>query len=160
MRADLIVVIGILILGYIAFMIYSRNASSDTQKKKKNRFSTSPSSPSSHSGMSKTGMILKVRDNGLSQLDEATMIVKSRLARDEFLGSVDIIEGHYHELPIPSYNSYNAPKSWTFVGDVKGSDSLFKQEIQIIIDELERDGWKLKQADSDGRVNLWLMSRY
>lgn len=160
MRAELVVVIGIVIVGYIAFMIYSHNVSSATQKKKKNRFSTSPpSSPSSQSGISKTGMILKVRENGLDQLDEATMIVKSRFARDEFLGSVDIIDGHHDKLPVPTYNSYNAPKSWTFVGDIKGSDSLFEQEVQGIMSELGNDGWKLKPVPSKGRTTIWLMTR-
>lgn len=160
MNTELIILVAIVVVGYLAFMTYSHYASKSSANEKGKSTLPSPTRPVvSKSQTTKTGLLMKYRENGLDRIQEATLIVMSRIAREDFLGSVDIIEGHHDELPIPQYNVQHAPKSWTFVGDRDKSDPLFEQEVQTIIADLERDGWKLKSGPAKGKLKLWLMSR-
>lgn len=170
MSTGLILFIGALVVAYVAFMVYSSNQPKSKEKSKPKQagrnalYDMEPVEKSKpkktqnvlkfHNEKSATGMLKKVTDDESAGVNEATLITRGGPKREDFLGSVDIIDGHQSHLD--NHSDTIILKQWVFVGSPNESD-LFQQEVQLILTELKRDGWTYEPAPDV--KNRWFLSR-
>jgi len=150
---SIIIVGAVLVAGYIAFQFFLSNRSNSKHPPKKQQ------SPPSKSTLSSNKLYQARKDDTKPILsNEVTVIAKSRFARDEILGSIDMIEGLH---PTPSdYTKSDVIRAWTYIGYPNTSfDSQFKKEVQSIITDMKKNGWSAESAPSIGKKEIWLLTR-
>ncbi len=151
MDSGIIIIGAVLIGGFIAFRFFMDNQSNTTKHSKKQGASSRSTSSS---------LLYQARkdDNKPIRSDEVTLIANSRFARDEIMGTVDLIEGH-HPVP-PDYIKSDVIRTWTYIGDHNMSfNTEFKKEIQSIILDMKSENWSAESAPNSGKKEIWLLTR-
>lgn len=151
MNDSIIIIMGaVVMVGYIAFRFYFDKPSDSARQSTKPRPSSSKPSSSLYQA--------RKDDHNPIHSNEVTLIANSRFARDEILGTVDLIDGH-HTIP-PEYTKSDVIRTWTYVGDHNMPfNTEFKKEIQSILSNMKSQNWSAESVPNDGKKEIWLLTR-
>jgi hypothetical protein len=175
-ESGLLFIIIIIILGIVPFVIFLNRWSENKRQKSLSKHKASSRTRSTNatsSKKSKPKLIKKVKNDGDITSDQVKLLTDHISARDEFVGVVEVLDGHYNtEDDIKVYKDEGELlKSWQFLGfgdrydaNQRGSDfshlaQQFKVEVQHIISEFREQGWTIEQSLTSSKEDVYHLSR-
>lgn len=165
----------IMVLGVVAFVVFNRWSENQrqnslsknkTQSRTRSTYTTKPKK-------SKSKLTKKVKNDGDITSDQVTLVTHYISARDEFVGFVEVLDGHHSTEDDIKANKDEGGlfKSWQFLGfgdrydaNQRSSDfshlaQQFKAESQNIISEFREQGWAIEQSPTSSKNDVYHLSR-
>lgn len=166
----------IIIIGLIKLALFF-NKRSQTQNQNNRPIKSKPynmrprNTPSSKQPPPKLSKKLKTDADITS--DQVTLMSSHSSGRDEFLGTVEVVNGHHNtKTEVDNYrHNSGSLKSWQFLGfgdrydsNQRASDfdslaKLFRAESQTIISEFRAQGWTVTLHPTDSNEEIYHLNR-